>query len=128
MSNSSAPLASIADTVPSGVFLHWSEGDFHDSFDHGCEDASLTAAQFDDVLRAALASQDRADQQYPEYVGCYCKVKALLNYADGTKAEWRFDVNAGLNLSREFAEARISALRAKASRIADQLGASGSYA
>ncbi len=113
--------ATLTTTAPSSVYLYWTEGDFHDRFVHGCEDATLTPEQFDHVLLAALDCQNRADAKYPEYVGCYCKVKARLDYADGLSTEWRFEVNSAMVLKAEFAQARVCALQAKVREIEAEL-------
>ncbi len=109
-----------ASVAPSAVYLHWTEGDFHDRFEHGCEDADLTPSQFEHVLLAAKDCQDRADAKCPEFIGSYCKVKARLDYADGLSVEWRFDANSAMFLADEFAQARHSALMARRREIANR--------
>jgi len=111
----------LSNTAPTSVYLHWTEGDFHDRFEHGCEDATLTPSQFEHVLLAAKDCQNRADAQYPEFIGCYCKVKARLDYADGLSVEWRFDVNSAMDQGDEFAQARVCALRARMREIEEEL-------
>lgn len=107
------------------VHLHWTEGDFHKSFPHDCENVTLSLADFMSVLRAARNCQDRADALYPEYVGTYTKVKATLEWPGGVMAEWRFDVNSKLDLASEFTAAHLHGLQAKVREIEAELAANG---